>query len=202
MLTEIKSIAKWIFAHVKSVARNNFTTLFLHSHWEMIENKPSACWERADSVPGCVSNMEEQRYAASVRDTTERERKKKKRRQCRSGRENSDTDRERQRHGGQRSVAWGSVEALLCGFGCLGLSLSRSDFDEAVPALISKPNSPRTQWLWFELSLFTLTHPAHSPLYFWATEGLISSCHFCELSLWKKTLLYQAVLTSVLSNSS
>ncbi len=55
----------------ESVAHNNFATLFLHI--DMIENKPSAQRKRTDSVPSCVSNMKEQRYAANVRGTTQNE---------------------------------------------------------------------------------------------------------------------------------
>lgn len=90
-------------------------------------------------------------------------------------RESSDTDRERQRSGGQGRFAWGGSVALLCR--CLSRSLTQ-DFDEAVPALISNPNS--TLGLWFTLSLFTLTTPPASTLFTtqWATAG-VSPCHLC-----------------------
>lgn len=93
-----------------------------------------------------------------IHNRTRAQQKKKKKKKTEAvqelGRESSDTDRERQRHGGQGRFAWGGWVALPCR--CLSRSLTQ-DFDEAVPALISNPNS--TLGLWFTASLFTLTPP-------------------------------------------
>lgn len=154
-------------------------------------NKPSAHWKRTNTVLSCVSNMKEQRYATK-RERHNRMRVRKNRRQCRNERENSDTDVKRQRQRAEEGCVrkFGS-------FYCVwmrspqSVSLSLSDFDEAVPELISKPNSPRTQWLWFTLSLFTLTHtspPLSSLLNTqWDTAGT-HSCLYSEFNLWRRHL--------------
>lgn len=102
-------------------------------------------------------------------------------------RESSDTDRERQRRGGQGRFAWGGSVALLCR--CLSRSLTQ-DFDEAVPALISNPNS--TLGLWFTLSLFTLTPPRLHFIYHTVGHSRSKSMSF----------MCHAVHVCALSNSS
>lgn len=140
---------------------------FLLIYWESIKNKPSVHWTRIDSIPSCVSNM---KRIGGMRRTwkTQQNKSAENRRQCRSRRENSDTDRERQRHGGQKRRRRKQLCVRKFDSFCFVdavASVSLWDFDEAVPELISKPNSPCTQWLWFTLSLFTLTAPPLSFIY-------------------------------------